>query len=160
MARIYVETTIARFYFDVRPTAEMVARRNWTRAWFDEAIRTDQLVTSTAVLGELKRGEFAGQSAAIHLVTQLTPLAITDRVLEIVNEYVTRKLMPLDPAGDALHLALASVHNCDFLVTWNCQHLANANKFGHLRQVNGILGISVPALVTPLELLGRGTGNE
>src|SRR5207244_12975766 len=55
------------------------------------------------------------------------------------------------PAGDALHLALASYHKCDFLVTWNCRHLANANKFGHIRRVNALLGLFVPALVTPLE---------
>ena len=62
--------------------------------------------------------------------------------------------MPADPAGDALHLALASFYKCDFLVTWNCLHLANANKFGHIRRVNTILGLIVPNLVTPLELLG------
>jgi hypothetical protein len=61
---------------------------------------------------------------------------------------------PADPGGDALHLALASYHRCDFLVTWNCRHLANANKFGHIRRVNVLLGLFVPALVTPLELLG------
>jgi hypothetical protein len=41
------------------------------------------------------------------------------------------------------------------LVTWNCRHLANARKFAHLRKVNGDLGLLVPALVTPLELLGE-----
>ena len=40
------------------------------------------------------------------------------------------------------------------MVTWNCQHIANANKFGHIRRVNTLLGLFVPALVTPLELLG------
>ena len=63
--------------------------------------------------------------------------------------------MPADPFGDALHLAIASYHRCDFLVTWNCRHLANANKFGHIRRVNGILGLFVPSLVTPLELVGE-----
>jgi hypothetical protein len=37
---------------------------------------------------------------------------------------------------------------------WNCQNLANANKFGHIRRVNAMLGLYVPLLVTPLELLG------
>jgi hypothetical protein len=60
-----------------------------------------------------------------------------------------------DPMGDALHLALASYHNCEFLVTWNCQHLANANKYGHIRRVNNLLGLYVPVLATPLELLGE-----
>ncbi len=49
--------------------------------------------------------------------------------------------MPNDPLGDALHLAIASYHKCDFLLTWNCRHLANANKFGHIRRVNVMLGL-------------------
>lgn len=86
---------------------------------------------------------------------------IEPAVAEIVAAYLRHKLMPADPAGDALHLALASLHKCDFLLTWNCTHLANANKFGHIRRVNAMLGLVVPTLTTPLELLGEtneGTG--
>lgn len=71
-----------------------------------------------------------------------------------------RRDLPADPAGDALHLAIASYHRCDFLVTWNCKHLANANKFGHIRRVNGLLDLFTPALVTPLELLGDNDDEE
>jgi predicted nucleic acid-binding protein len=78
---------------------------------------------------------------------------------EIVEAYIRHKAMPNDPVGDAMHLALASFHKCDFLLTWNCRHLANANKFGHIRRVNTLLGLYVPVLVTPLELLG-GMDNE
>jgi hypothetical protein len=60
----------------------------------------------------------------------------------------------VNPAGDAIHLALASFHKCDFLVTWNCLHLANANKFGHIRRINTMLGLFTPVLATPLQLLG------
>jgi len=80
---------------------------------------------------------------------------IDTAVAEIVAAYDKHKIMPKDPFGDALHLALASYHRCDFLVTWNCQHLANARKFGHIRRVNGMLGLFVPELVTPMELLGE-----
>jgi hypothetical protein len=80
-------------------------------------------------------------------------------VAEIVEAYIRHKVMPGDPLGDALHLALASYHKCDFLLTWNCRHLANANKFGHIRRINTVLGLFVPMLVTPLELLG-GTDDE
>ena len=59
-----------------------------------------------------------------------------------------------------VHLTLASHHKCDFLVTWNCRHLANANKFGHIRRVNALLGLFVPALVTPLELFGGSDETE
>lgn len=61
--------------------------------------------------------------------------------------------MPQDATGDALHLALASFHKCDYLLTWNCKHIANANKVNHIRRINQMLQIHVPELVTPLELV-------
>ena len=87
-------------------------------------------------------------------MTQLPLIEIEQQIAKIVQTYIRYKVMPDDPAGDALHLALASYHKCDFLLTWNCNHLANANKFGHIRQMNTLLGLFVPLLVTPLELLG------
>ena len=155
MHRIYVETTIPSFYHEVRSVPEMVARRKWTRDWFDVASKTDELVTSAAVLIELERGLFPGRADAIDMIADLIPLAITDEVERIVEEYISRLLMPSDPSGDALHLALASFYECDFLVTWNCKHLANANKFDNIARINGILGLKIPKIVTPLELLGN-----
>src|SRR5258705_1956738 len=152
--RTYVETSIPSFYFEVRPQPEMVARREWTRAWWTEASATTEMVTSLAVVEEIERGDFAAREDCLTLITTLPVLAIEPPVLEIVEAYIHHRVMPADPAGDALHLAIASYHRCDFLVTWNCKHLANANKFGHIRRVNNMLGLFVPALVTPLELLG------
>lgn len=80
-------------------------------------------------------------------------IAVEPSVLEIVQSYIARHVMPKSPVGDALHLALASYHRCDFLATWNCKHLAHARKFAHIRRVNALLGLFVPSLVTPLELL-------
>jgi hypothetical protein len=110
-------------------------------------------VTSAAVLDELRQGAFATRDDCLTLLAPLPVLGIEPSVIDIVQTYVRRRVMPADPVGDALHLALASLHRCDFLVTWNCQHLANANKFVHIRRVNTLLGLFVPALVTPLELL-------
>ena len=88
------------------------------------------------------------------MMSRLPLVEIEPEIGEIVQAYIRHRVMPSDPVGDALHLALASYHKCDFLLTWNCNHLANANKFGHIRRVNTLLGLYVPALVTPLELLG------
>lgn len=150
-----METTIPSFYFEARKEADMVARRDWTRRWWREAARRDELVTSEAVLEELASGDYATRQECIELVSSLPLVAIESAVAETVQAYFSHQLMPMDPGGDALHLALASHYRCDFLVTWNCRHLANANKFDHIRRVNGILGLFVPALVTPLELLGE-----
>jgi hypothetical protein len=152
--RVYVETTIPSFYHETRSAPDIVARREWTQQWWGNATERYELVTSPAVLNELTSGPPERREEWLSLVRGLPLLPIEPAIAEIVQAYVRHKLMPADPGGDALHLALASYHKCDFLVTWNCQHLANANKFGHLRRVNTILGLFVPALVTPLELLG------
>jgi len=158
MKRVYVETTIPTFYFERRTSADMVARREWTRAWWAEALDRDELVTSAPVLDELKQGVFPARDECLRLIETLPLLPVDHAVLDIVQGYVTHRLMPRDPVGDALHLALASYHRCDFLVTWTCEHLANANKFAHIRRVHGVLGLLVPSLVTPLELIGEQDG--
>ena len=156
MARIYIETTVVSFYFNARPEPEMVARQNWTRRWLDAALSSsDDLVTSLAVEAELAAGDFPHKSDMIELASRFPLLDVNDAVIEAVEAYIANHVMPNNPGGDAFHLALASFHRCDFLVTWNCRHIANANKFGHIRRVNGILGLGNPALVTPLELLNE-----
>ena len=152
--RIYVETSIPNFYQERRTAPDIVARREWTRRWWDAAPERYELFTSPAVLDELT-GDLPERSAQrLALVRDLPLLPMEPAIVEIVQTYIQHKVMPADPGGDALHLALASFHKCDFLVTWNCRHLANANKFGHIRRVNALLGLFVPMLVTPLELLG------
>ncbi|HEX3149827.1 MAG TPA: type II toxin-antitoxin system VapC family toxin [Gemmataceae bacterium] len=155
--RVYVETTIPSFYHDDRSDPEIVARRNWTRQWWDGVSARYELVTSVAVLDELASGPSDRSPSWLALLDAVPLVPVVAAVTDIVVAYQSHKLMPADPAGDALHVALASYHKCDFLVTWNCRHLANANKFAHLRRVNALLGLFVPSLVTPLELMGGPT---
>jgi len=153
--QVYVETTVPSFYHTTRSGAEALARRAWTRRWWAAGRERYKLVASEAVLLELQNGLYPSREAALALAQELPLLEITPAVAEIVEAYVQHRLMPADPSFDALHLALASYHKCEFLVTWNCQHLANANKYGHIRRVNNLLGLYVPVLATPLELLGE-----
>lgn len=152
--RVYIETTIPSFYFEVRSSPDMVARRDWTRQWWALAVDRYSMVASPAVLDELAGGDEDRSAERLSLVRDLPLVPVDGAVVEIVQAYIRHRLMPSSPTGDALHLALASYHKCEFLATWNCQHLANANKFGHIRRVNALLGLYVPSLVTPLELLG------
>src|SRR5260370_480818 len=138
------------FYYEVRTEPDMVARRDWTREFWTVAEREYDLVTSAAVIEELEGGEYPGQQDAIELTNRLKFLDLRPEIADIVNAYIGHRLMPADPSGDALHLAIASYYKCDFLLTWNCSHLANANKFGHIRRVNVMLGLFVPMLVTPI----------
>ncbi len=83
-------------------------------------------------------------------------LKIVPAIEQIVSAYLKRKLMPL---GDAYHLAVASYYGMHFVLTWNCRHLANANKVRHLQVVNSELGLPVPIVTTP-DLLLLETNND
>ena len=74
---------------------------------------------------------------------------------QIVEFYIANFVMPRSLVGDAVHLAYASFYNIDYLLTWNCNHLANANKRKHIHIINGRLGLSTPELITPLELFSE-----
>ena len=150
----YLETTFFSFFHDERPAPAIVAMRDWTRQFWDERRNDYSFVTSAAVLDELRKGGVHHKKPALDLALTLPLVPMDQEIVEIVRAYVERKVMPRDPAGDALHLALASFHECDYLVTWNCRHLAYASKFGQIRRINAVLRLKTPELVTPPELLG------
>lgn len=151
--RVYIETSIPIFYYEIRTEPEMAACRSWTLEWWDQQSHHYELVTSLAVIEELEKGDYPTKSDSLALMESIPILPVEDPIPEIVEAYIARKLMPNDVTGDAFHLAMASYHQCHFLLTWNCQNLANANKFDHIRRVNTVLGLFVPMIVTPFELL-------
>jgi predicted nucleic acid-binding protein len=152
---VYIETSIPSFYYEIRTEPAMVARKMWTKTWWDQHREQYTLVTSAAVLEELEDGDYPRKDAVIALIDEIPFVPIDPAIHDIVATYIQHHLMPNDPVGDALHLAVASFHKCDFLLTWNCTHLANANKFGHIRRINTRLGLYVPILTTPELLIGE-----
>ena len=154
MDKVYLETTIPSFYYEDRSDAATIARKNWTQPWWQHKRRDYHLVTSVAVLNELDSGTYPKKKQCLRLLDDVQLLPVEPEIIDIVQVYIEQHVMPINPTGGALHLALASYHNCDFLLTWNCKHLANANKFGHIRRINTLLDLYVPNIVTPLELLG------
>jgi hypothetical protein len=151
--RVYIETSIPSFLVETRTDPEMISRRNWTREWWEEQRSHYELATSLAVMDELEEWDHPHKGKALELISGLSLLPVLEPIYAIVEAYIERHVLPRDPQGDALHLALASYHHCHFLLTWNCRHLANANKFEHIRHVNSELGLFCPILTTPFELL-------
>jgi len=155
--KIYIETTISSFYFEARKNAECISRRNWTGRWSEKHRHEHQLVTSLVVRDELSDPSYpeSKRRNALALMNELSLLDLDPQIDQIVLSYVENLLMPQQPVADAVHLAIVSFYQCDILLTWNCVHLANPNKFGHIANINKRLNLSVPAVITPLELLGE-----
>ena len=147
--RVYIETSIPSFFYEARMEPDMIARRDWTRQWWS-MLDQYEVFTSGAVRYELQRGEYPGKEEALLLLSDIPDLEVVDIIEDIVKAYVQHHLMPVNPLGDAMHLAY---HGCDYLLTWNCRNIANPNKFTHIRIINTMLGLSIPELVTPYQLL-------
>jgi len=152
---VYIETTIPSFYHTKRTDSESAAMHEWTSEWWDTQKDDFHLFTSAAVLLEIESGESSLVTDRLKMLKPIPLLQITDEALHIAGIYIERFLMPADEIGDALHLALASCHKCDILLIWNCRHLANYNKIQHIRRLNVALGIHIPELLTPLELVSN-----
>lgn len=152
--RVYLETSVIGAYFDDRPDIVSTAQRFWTRCWWDEVRHEYELFISRAVIDELRHPDYPHSIEALELVEHIPELPIEEEIREIVKVYIQHYVMPKNPVGDALHLALASYHKCDYLLTWNCRHIANPNKFRPIRLWNTSLGLYVPTLCTPNQLLG------
>lgn len=140
----------------MRTDPESIARMHWTHQWWTENSQKFELVTSAAVIAELRKGTSEKTEARIALLDGMEILTITDEIIEIAHIYINKFVMPKDPKGDALHLAIASYYKIDTLLTWNCRHLANANKFNHIRRVNYEMDLPTPILATPLNYLNGG----
>ena len=126
--KVYVETSIAGAYFEERTDIVSVAQNFWTRQWWDHLRHQYEVVVSQAVTNELRHPDYPYSNDALELIENIPKVSIEDEVKQIVKIYIQERLMPKDPVGDALHLALASYHKCDYLLTWNCKHIANPNN--------------------------------
>lgn len=146
-ASVYIETTIPSYYCDDREG--MSAEIDRTRQWWDRERPQYECFTSAVVLEELGAGRYPGRQRCLEIMASIPILRVTEEVLGIAEVYRSRRLMPSDPVADSIHLAIASYYRMDYLLTWNCRHIANANKVRHLESLNLQLGISVPLLVTP-----------
>jgi predicted nucleic acid-binding protein len=151
--RVYVETTIPSAYHTSRTDADMLVCRYETRRWWKRARGICDLVTSLAVRQELAQGTSTLVASRLAMLDGLELVDPHAAVLETAAVYINEKLMPSDPLGDALHLALASHHGCDVLLTWNYLHLANPTKVHRIERVNRKLGLFVPAILSPRDML-------
>ena len=147
---VYLDTTIFSYYVDQRN--ELLVHILRTKEWWDKERQLYDLYISNFILLELQEGKFPEQQQALNLTKNINILEPLDEIDKVVEIYIKNKLMPKHDLRDALHLAFASVYKIDFLLTWNCSHLANINKIGHIRNMNLSLGLFIPTIITPLEL--------
>lgn len=152
---VYLDATIPSFYFEDRPGTIIQAWREITLEFWDLARSQFDLFVSDETLRELQDLGYPApkRQRCLDLVADLPRLAVTEEVVDLADFYVREGVMPSNDLGDAFHLAFATWYRIQYLVTWNCKHLANANKFERIQMLNAQRRLVSPLLVTPAQLL-------
>ena len=153
--RVYLETTVIS-YLTARPSRTVItaAHQQITMEWWERRRHDFELVVSEIVLREAEGGDPEMARKRLDLVAGLPRLALTESALLLASEFVQKRLLPEKAAEDGLHIAVATIHDVDYLMTWNCTHIANPEIQERLARFLLERGYILPFICTPEELLG------
>ena len=142
---IYLETSVIGAYLDNGDPF----RRDLTIRWFEHELSEYMAYSSILVQRELERIEEPHRTGYLKIISGLDKLELSEEVSILAEGYISRGIFHRKFIADAVHMALASFHKIDYLVTWNFGHLANVRKQARVRLFNTAAGFFSPAIVTP-----------
>jgi hypothetical protein len=153
MPTVYLETTIPS-YLAAKPSRDLItaAHQQITHEWWETAKDRFTLYVSEAVYDEILLGDPEMAAKRREFITELPTLEINDEVRLLVHEYDGRLGLVGRGRADLPHIAFAVAYKMDYLVTWNCRHIANGETMRRLRDANVELNRFTPLLVTPEEI--------
>ena len=154
-SKLYLETTVLS-YLAARPSRDLIvaAHQQLTHDWWADHRHEFDLYASQLVQQEAGAGDPEVAAQRLAFLEGTTLLAITEEALSLADALVRRKAVPKNAAEDAAHIAIACVHGMDYVLTWNCKHIANARLQKAMEAVAIDLGYELPVICTPEELLG------
>ncbi len=155
---VYIETSIVS-YLTARPSSNLLAAA-WQKAtidWWDTQRERFNLYVSATVIEEAKKGDSQAAAHRVEVVENVALLPITEAVAVFAKLLINEKALTEKALDDALHIAVSAVHKIDYLLTWNCRHIDNAETKPIIRRICEINGYSCPEICTPQELMGVST---
>jgi predicted nucleic acid-binding protein len=105
------------------------------------------------VLDEASAGDPQAAQERLTALNSVPVLKITADARDLAKQLIQSTPLPEKAAVDALHIATATVHGMDYLLTWNCRHIANATFRSSMRIICENAGYAIPVICTPLELI-------
>ena len=152
---VYIETSILG-HLTARPTDNLIVAANVkiTQDWWNEYRRSFMLYASEIVEDEAGKGDPEMASQRLNLLQSLMLLELTEEAFELSQAFLSQSNLPQKAFNDALHMEVATVYNLDYLLTWNCKHMANAQIQRKLARISSDLGYVLPVICTPYELIG------
>jgi predicted nucleic acid-binding protein len=160
METVYLETTFIS-YLVALPARDLViaAHQQITRDWWQQCHGQFRLVISQVVLDEISVGDESEARKRLELVEPLEVLAASPAAEALAAAIIAAGALPQKAVRDAAHIAVATAHGVQYMLTWNCKQLANAQVVRRIARTCGEHGFAMPAICTPEELFEEG-GDE
>jgi hypothetical protein len=151
---IYLETSIIS-YLTARPSRDLIvaANQEMTSEWWNNHRDRFALYVSQLVIEEAKAGDEHAAQKRLTLLDSIPLLAPSEEGLALAQRLLDAGFLPDKAARDAAHIAIATIHGMDYLLTWNCRHIANATIRNDIVRVCHANGYESPVICTPQELL-------
>ncbi len=152
---VYIETSVVG-YLTARPSNNLILMANLgiTQEWWDTRREQFSLFISQVVLDEVARGDAEMSIRRLEILRDFPLLEVNEEVQSLAAEFLTKSNLPPKASDDALHIAVATFYGIDYLLTWNCKHIANAQIQKKLMQISMQAGYELPTICTPNELMG------
>jgi predicted nucleic acid-binding protein len=150
--RLYIETSIIS-YLTANPSRDLVraAHQQVTRDWWETRAQFE-LYISQFVLDEASAGDQGAAARRLAALREATVLDTTPDVVNLAGELTRAGDLPKKAVVDAFHIAVASIHGMDYLLSWNCRHIANAAMRSRIESTCRSYGVEPPTICTPIEL--------
>lgn len=152
---VYIETSVIS-YHEARSSRDIIiaARQTITHDWWFESRQQFDVFISALVIEEAKSGDSTAAEKRLELIKGIPVLEINSHAESLASALLDKKLLPTNSAEDALHIALATVHGIDFILTWNFRHINNAIMKTKIAAAIEALGFECPIICSPEELEG------
>ena len=154
MKSVYIETSIPS-YLTARPSTDIRAAgwQQLTYQWWEDERPKYEIFISELVIAEASQGHPEAAQRRLKSLENIPELTIDQEIGELASSIMAGGGIPVSSEADALHVAVASVHRIDYLLTWNCRHINNASTKPIIRRLCEDAGFICPEICTPLELL-------
>ena len=152
--RLYLETTIPSYLVARRSRdLRLAADQETTQEWWADCRRNYELYISEFVLEEAGRGDVQAAAARLSLLDGIPMLPELSSATDLAEQILATRLIPPQAALDASHIAMATVHGMDYLLTWNCKHIHNVTIIRQIERLCERLGYTCPVICTPNDLM-------
>jgi predicted nucleic acid-binding protein len=156
MQSVYVETSVVS-YLVSRPCRDVrvAAWQEITAQWWEQERNRYELFTSELVVAEAAGGDEDAARRRLDRLNDIPTLTIDETARQLAAQLIDQGGVPSEAQADALHISIASIHELDYLLTWNCRHIDNAATKPLIRSICAVAGYRCPEICTPLELLSE-----